>query len=203
MTHDAPSLSALHCVELAPPFRRLLDDAMAGSTGSAMWKARKQAELTDVLALAQLAPHRLAVRQAAAVGELRVVVELRAPAPVLPMASGALETAPAALLGLRYPEAAMTRPQPGYAFVEVLAPLACWHPNVRAAPPRMICLGVAMPVGVRCSELLLAAYRALTLQELQPDERDPAGVLNRHAALWYQRNPTPPLTREPFLGGRS
>jgi hypothetical protein len=107
-----------------------------------------------------------------------------------------------AQLALRYPEAALSAPQPGSAFVTVLAPPTCWHANVAPiAADQRVCLGARVPAGIPVRELVLAAYGALSMQTVQIDERSPAGVLNAAAARWWQRNAERiPLSRVPFLG---
>jgi hypothetical protein len=60
-----------------------------------------------------------------------------------------------------------------------------------------------VPRGFPLREMVLASYAALTLQAISLDNMDPAGVLNRQAAVWWQANAQRiPLTTEPFLGRR-
>ena len=66
--------------------------------------------------------------------------------------------------------------------------------------PQLLCLGTTLPVGIPCRELVLSAYGALTFQLLAIDERDPAGVMNAEAALWWQQRASMlPLSDVPFL----
>ena len=64
-----------------------------------------------------------------------------------------------------------------------------------------LCLGARIPRGLPLREVLLMSHAALTLQSIQVDERDAAGVLNFPAAkFWQQRPERMPLSRVPFLG---
>jgi hypothetical protein len=125
---------------------------------------------------------------------------LRVPVPCRPGGVGDLVIEPEAVLGLTYPEEALRQAMPGYSFLQVLAPSDVWHANVAFGPVRPLCLGTALPAGVRVKELVLMAYGALSMQTVQIDEQGPAGVLNAAAALWWQQNTArAPLSRAPFL----
>jgi hypothetical protein len=64
----------------------------------------------------------------------------------------------------------------------------------------LLCLGVNVPRCFPLRECVLASYAALTLQSIMVDERDPAGVMNKEAALWWQSNlHRIPLSTVPFL----
>ena len=107
---------------------------------------------------------------------------------------------PQAVLGLTYPQEALRQALPGYSFLQVLAPGDVWHANVAFGPVRPLCLGAALPANVRVKELVLMAYGALSMQTVQIDEQDAAGVMNAAAALWWQQNTArAPLSRAPFL----
>jgi hypothetical protein len=191
-------LSALGEVALSPENQLRLDAAGAVSGGPPAWRARKRAEARDLLALSQIAD-RLTV-QALDLGEaLRVLLHLRVPVPCFD-GQRRFEVAPLAVLGLTYPHEALRQQLPGYAFVQVLAPLNVWHANVAVDRGRPLCLGTQLPAGIRCKELVLMAYGALSMQTVQIDEADVAGVLNVEAARWWQQNVHRiPLTRTPFL----
>ena len=65
-----------------------------------------------------------------------------------------------------------------------------------------LCLGANVARGFPLREAVLASYAALTLQTATIDDRDPAGIMNREAALWWQANAArAPLSRAPFLAG--
>ena len=59
---------------------------------------------------------------------------------------------------------------------------------------------IANPLSTAVREAVLASYAALTLQSVMIDELDPAGVMNKQAARWWQANTGRiPLTSTPFL----
>jgi hypothetical protein len=154
-----------------------------------------------VLALSQIAP-RLQVLGLDLMDALRVLVCLRCPVPLAPSPSGALEVGREAVLGVTWPLEALSGRLPGYAFVQVLSP-RIWHANVGPPdhPIQRVCLGASLPAGIRVSEILLMCFGALTLQTVQLDERDAAGVLHPAAARWWQQHMhLIPLSRVPFLG---
>ena len=198
---EVPSggLAALAQVTLSPEHQRGLDEAVKVAGGPPAWQRRKQAEARDLLALAQIAP-RLRVGWIDLAADLRALLFLRVPVPCRPGGAGDLVIEPQAVLGVTYPQAALRQPLAGYSFLQVLAPADVWHANVAFGPVRPLCLGAALPANVRGQELVLMAYGALSMQTVQLDEQDPAGVMNAAAALWWQQNTARvPLTRAPFL----
>lgn len=197
-----PRLSSLPGVTLSAErdaWRRTL---AASSSGTGAWRARKDAEVRDLLALAQIAPGRLSIVALDTDDELRAVFRLRAAVPCRPDPDGEVLVRQQALLGLTYPEDALRRSLPGVAFVQVIAPPHCWHPNVAYDVVQPICLAPSMPAGIPAVELVLATYAALTLQAITLDERDAGGVLNVEATrYWQSATHRIPLSREPFLAG--
>jgi hypothetical protein len=192
-------LAALDDQPLPPLLAAQLMKWAAESRGSPSWRRRKSAELADLLKLVDLAP-RLTLERVSVVTDLRAVVRMQCAVPRLPDPEGELVVAREAVLGLIYPEEAIRSPQPGYAFVEILEPSDVWLAVVPATGPQRLCLGASLPVGLPLREIVLAAYGALTMQNFLIDERDPAGVMNRKAALWWQqRTDLIPLSRVPFL----
>jgi hypothetical protein len=192
-------LAALAAVTLSAENQRVLEGAMHVAGGPPVWRCRKQAEARDLLALAQVAP-RLKVGWVDLAADLRALLFLRVPVPCRPGAAGDLVLAPQAVLGLTYPQEALRQPLPGYSFLQVLAPGDVWHANVAFGPVRPLCLGAALPAGTRVKELVLMAYGALSMQTVQIDEQDGAGVMNAEAAQWWQKNTARvPLSRAPFL----
>lgn len=192
-------LAALNDVVLTTDLQRLLDQAAELSGGPAPWRRRKLAEARDLLALTQIAgrlkPMALDLREA-----LRAMLWMQVSLPCLAEPDGELAIADQAVLGLTYPQEALRQQLPGYAFIQVLAPDHVWHANVSAGPIRSLCLGPQLPAGIRVKELILMAYGALSMQTVQIDEQDPAGVMNADAARWWQRNlHRAPLSRTPFL----
>lgn len=192
-------LAALAQVTLSPENQRLLDEAMNGAGGPPPWKHRKHAEARDLMALSQIA-QRLRVGSLDLTADLRALLLLRVPVPCRPGGVGELVIEPQAVLGLTYPQEALRQALPGYGFLQVLAPADVWHANVAFGPVRPLCLGAALPANVRVKELVLMAYGALSMQTVQIDEQDAAGVMNAAAALWWQNNTARvPLTRTAFL----
>ncbi len=197
-TQSKPGLLELDKVVLDLFQQRIFDAATARCGGAPHWQQRKRIEFLTILRLGQLS-QRLQVLEFDLEDELRVFFALRTPVPCEPDANGRLRLADHAVLGLRYPEEAVRWPQPGTAFVQVIAPKGVWHSNL-AKRTQILCLGSRLPAGVRVKELILGAWAALTLQNLALDVLDPAGVMNPAAASYYQHHPgVIPLTREPFV----
>jgi hypothetical protein len=131
----------------------------------------------------------------------RAMIHLEVPVACRALPDGPLELHPVALIGINYPEEAMRRPMPGHALVEILDPRNCWNTNISYGPVQMLCLGKSLPAGIRIKELILSTYGALSMQSVQLDILDPAGVMNAEAAHWWQANgDRVPLSSEPFLG---
>jgi hypothetical protein len=152
------------------------------------------------MALAEISGGRLEVVRLDLSTDLRALLHLRVPVPTQPGGDGEIVVEPLAVLGLTWPEPVLSVQLPGTAFVEVLAPDAVFHANVLSGPVQPLCLGVKMPRGIPATELVIASFRALSLQEFQNDTRHPAGVLNARAAEFWSHSPERmPLTSEPFL----
>jgi len=168
--------------------------------GSAAWRSRKTAEGHDLLALGQIS-NRFEILFLDLREDIRVHLVMRVPVPCLPDPTGPLHIEPAAELGLVYGREHVVEPQPGYSVVCLLNPLHAWHPNIGPSESgQRICLGPTLFAGIRLREILFLVYRALTLQTVQFDVFDSAGVMNGAAADWWQRNAARiPLTSESFL----
>jgi hypothetical protein len=189
--------------ELSEVHQRLYNAALSHAGGSAVWRRRKGVEARELLLLAQRGD-RLRVEMLDLAEALRAVLWLRVPVACRPTEPGRLPLAEFALLGLTYPEEALRSARPGYSFVQVLAPFQPWHANIALGPAQPLCLGASLPAGIRVKELVLMTYGALSMQTVQIDERDPAGVMNPEAARWWQQNLARiPLTREPFFASVS
>lgn len=203
MTTTTYRLDALAEVELAPERRELRARGQSQARGSAPWRARKVAELGDVLALEQIAPKgRLRILDFDLAQTLRLRVEMKVPVPTRPDPNGDLVIVPKAVLAITYPEESMYKALPGWRFCHVESPFgATWHANILPFPPQSLCLGVVIAPGVRVKEIILGAYAALTMQSIQVDELDPGGVLNRDAGVWWSTKlERTPLSKVPFLG---
>jgi hypothetical protein len=194
-------LHALGEVPLDKPSSDLLEFARATCGGAAAWRQRKLAEVRELLALAQLS-RRLRLQWLDLSVDLRAVIEMRVPVPCLPRPDAALEIAPLAVLGVIYRQEVLVSPQPGFSFVQILAPAPVWSASVSPDHRQMLCLGTSLPVGIPLKEILLLTYGALTMQTVQLDPRDSAGVMNPAAAHWWtcaDNLKKIPLSREPFV----
>ena len=195
-------LSHLHELVLTDERQRVLDTALAVSGGSPVWRARKEVEAREVMALSQRAPAgRMEVVYLDVSAALRLIVHLKVPAPCRPGSDGELRIEPFAHLGIIYPLETLREVRSGTGFVQILAPGEVWHANVLADRGQPLCLGASLPPGIRVKELILMSYGALSMQSVMLDEGDAAGVLNLEAARWWQQNlDRIPLSRTPFLG---
>ena len=75
----------------------------------------------------------------------------------------------------------------GHAFFQVLLPQNVWLAQIKQ-PEQALCIAPQIPAGTRTALLLLRAYGALSMQSIQIDVRDPAGLFNPEIALWWQDN---------------
>lgn len=202
-------ISRLGDVVLNDAYQAHFEAALTSCLGSLPFRNRKRVEYHEFLALAQISG-RITPIAANLEDGLQLIFALRAPVPVMGP-EGNLEIADQAHLHLSYREEATKYPQPGYSFVRILQPSGVWLPNVSAPssahpglPVQAICLGAALPPGIRVRELILMTFGALTLQNIQMNASDPAGIMNREASDWWQRNlPRIPLTTEAFLSSRT
>ena len=80
-------------------------------------------------------------------------------------------------------------------------PLAAFSlASQRESIGQVLCLGLSLPAGIRVTDLVILAYGALSMQTIQLDEGDSAGVLNPAAAAWWQLNRRLiPLSRDSFI----
>ena len=193
-------LRRLSKIPIDEPRQRMLDAAAATCGGDPTWRVRKRAEAHDLLALSQIAPEdRLIVMSLDLRESLRAALLLQVPVPCRPGPSNRLPVHGIAMLGLTYRREAIHEHLPGWAFVQILEPRGVWLPAVDEAR-QALCLGPTLPIGIRTSELVLMSFGALSMQSVQLDERDTAGVFNAEAARWWQQNADRiPLTRTPFL----
>jgi len=196
----SPTLATLVAYALSEHRQAALDEADAKSHGSFTWRHRKRAEAHDLLALEEIAGGRLHVDHLDLSTELHAVVRLSVPVPTLPGRDGEIVVEQGAVLGLTWPDQVLSARLPGTAFVQILAPSHVFHSNVLSGPVQALCLGVEMPVGIKVTELVIASYRAISLQDVQADPEHAAGVLDHRAAEFWSRNPSRmPLTTDPFL----
>lgn len=196
-------LSGLHTMTLPTLDAACLERAASESVGPAPWRARLRAEAADLLKLALLSP-RLSVLQLDLSTDLRALLELHVPVPTRAGPDAPLVMADRALLGLTWQREVLSEPRPGWSFVALLQPALAWHANVSAVrpgfPQQRLCLGASLPAGIPVREVVLSTWAALSMQSVQLDESDPAGVMNGPAARWWQQHPQlMPLTRATFL----
>ncbi len=215
-THTSPATSAaqrgladLSWVELEGSFREALESALPQCPGTPVWRARKLAEFRDFLALCQISAGRLVPLRWDLGASLSLLFQVSAPVPTLPDPAGGLVVRKRALLGLVYREAALREPQPGSSFVVIVAPNHVLHPNVTPAEPgfgdfgpgQALCLGAKFAPGmITVKELILRSFAAITLQSVQLDPNDSAGLFNPEAARWWLANRhLIPLTNEGLI----
>ena len=193
------NLATLHKVPLDPLRQALMDAAKATCGGAPHWRARKLAEAYDLAALSQV-NDRVSILRLDLTADFRAQILLRAPVPCLADPQGPLHVAANAHLNIIYREPAILFAQPGYSFVQILAPRHVWLANASHDIHQVLCLGVSIPAGTPVRELIYLTYGALTLQTAQFDPGNFAGVMNLAAAQWWQANVSRiPLSSEPFL----
>ena len=198
LSAGAPGLSDLDRVHLEPPYTGMLAATGAACLGPKTWVLRKQLEAFEVLAMAQLAPRRMAVARIDLEIGFLAEISLRAPVVRRQGQGSDVSIGEGVRLVLRYPQEAIRSPQPGFPFVEIVEPSHVFHPNVAPTPPHFLCLGETLPAGIRCKELIMMSYGALAMTTLMIDPRE--GVMNLDAATFFAAcQDSLPLSREPFL----
>src|SRR5437762_8108579 len=98
-------LSALRDIPLSAENHRFLDEGAALAGGSPAWRARKRAEVRDLLALSQIAP-RLVVQDFRMFEALQVILLLRVPVPCLDE-NRQFQLGSHAMIGLTYSQEAL------------------------------------------------------------------------------------------------
>ena len=183
-----PGLQDLERVTLNPRNRALLEQAMEHCGGDAATRNRKRAEADELLALSQIAPQgRLIVETLDVREDLRAMISLVVPVACEPSDDNEPVMADRALIGFSYPNEGFRRPMPGYAFFQILFPRNVWLPQVKQ-PEQVLCIAPQVPAGTRTAMLLLRAYGALSMQSIQFDVTDPAGLFDEDIARWWQDN---------------
>ena len=183
-----PGLQDLESVELNPQNRLMLEEARQHCHGEPATRNRKLAEATELLTLSQIAPAgRLVVNQLDLREHLRAIIQMQVPVACQPKENGEPVIFDQAVIGFTYPNEGFQRPLPGFAFFEVLLPRKVWLPQIRQ-PEQELCIAPQIPAGTRTSMLILRAYSALSLQSIQFDVNDPAGVFDAKIAQWWQAN---------------
>lgn len=191
-------LSDIPTLQLDGYYQSIWEASQATCGGPAACRRRFIAEAHDLLALAQLSG-RLNVHWIDLTIGFRAKVEVEVPVPCLPDPAKPLSVIPRATLGLAYPPEAIFTSVRGFAFVRILKPQSVWLAAVSPDQNQVLCLG-DLPASIAVTQIVLMTFGALSLQAIQIDLLDPAGVLNPAAALWWQQNASRiPLTREAFL----
>ena len=198
-----PTLNSLAGVALEPNQEAFLDLARATSGGPAVWRERKLAEARELFALGGFS-RRITVLGLDLLEDFRAMLVMRVPVPFRRPGAETPTFAAEVLIGLSYRPDNLRLPSPGYVFVQILSPLHVWHAQVAALPAgiQSLCLGPRLPAGIRVRELLLMTYGALSMQSVQLDVADAAGVMNPEAARWWLQPANRqriPLSREPFV----
>jgi hypothetical protein len=84
-----------------------------------------------------------------------------------------------------------------------MLPRNVWLAQVNQ-PEQTLCIAPQVPAGTRTAMLMLRLYGALSMQSIQLDVGDPAGVFDAEIARWWQENlHRVPLTRTALLDPRS
>ena len=199
---DKPGLSNLTDVELDEFHLGLYENAVENCPGTGHYQKRMLAEYREALAMGQTSG-KIKPLGVTFEGVFQLQFILQTPVPTKDE-EGEMKILDWAHVHLAYPENAVFQPSKGTDFVRIMIPPNIFHPNVSHSIPGLpiqaLCLGTTIPAGIRVRELILMIYGALSLQSVQMDIFDPAGLLNPEAAEWWQINRERiPLTREPFF----
>ena len=193
-------LDALSEVALTPQAQTMLDAALATNAGSHSWKARKAIEAREIFGLAELAPRgRMIIQHLDLSAEIRLCAGLNVPTPC--RTGDDVRIANHCVIGLVYPQDAVTQQTNGRALLEIIAPRNVFHPAVASLPslPQVMCLGT-LPAAIRVTEILLNVYSGLAFQNVDLSAFDALGVMNADAMrYWQEAIARLPLTRKAFL----
>lgn len=172
----------------------LLKRALSQIAGNRPWRKWKTRAAEDLITMADRAA-RMDVMDLDVKGDLQAVYRIRMPVPRWPM-DGKLQIGEEAAFHLGYQEQWLWESPAGWAPLGLLFPPDPFHPEARPALRGALCLGHLQP-GTRPTEIVLMGYYMLTLQDLQLDDLDPAGVLNVQACEFYRNHGREyvPLTR--------
>jgi hypothetical protein len=194
-------LNSLDEVLLSKRRQDMLDEVTKTMQGPHFWKARKQEEARELLALEQISQGRFEVKEIDAAESLRAIILMKVPVPLRPDNDEKLKLAEEVILGLTYRKEAVILPQPGFSFVQIFSPNNLWHANIGGPEHgQPLCLGLRLPAAIQIKDILLMTYGALSMQTIMINEMDQAGVLNPNAAKFWQQNMDKiPLTSEPFI----
>lgn len=202
-------LSDLDTVKLEAVREQRLTEVSAQATGTVPVRHRKIHDARQFLALEQISG-RFFIRWLDLAGELRAIIEMRVPVPCRAGADQPVRLRSAATIAFIFPDAAAYAPQPGTVFAAVLFPKAVFHPLVGGPNgEQVICLGPK--IFGSASRIFALIYSAMAMQGATDsilDPRQPLGVMNPEAAMWFQSAASNgrirvPLTNEPFIAPRA
>jgi hypothetical protein len=178
----------------------ILAHVTANNGGGRAWRQWKQVAAERLADLIGKSP-RMDLYELNLECDLEAVLEIRCPVPRGPE-NDRLVIGDRAVCYLLYQDHWRFEAPPGWALFGVLWPEDIFHSNVNNARPEWrgaLCLG-GLPPNTQPTQIVLAAYEALTLQTINTDESDPAGVLDPEASEFYRRHPQHlPLTRAGVL----
>lgn len=166
----------------------LLEHALKGNCGDRSFRAWKESALRDILDMANNSP-RMTIIGADLSADLELACEIVMPVPRRPL-DGKLQIGHFAVFQLVYVDRWRRVAPHGWEPLSLIYPRDAFHPNVSARfdVQGACCLG-RLPPSVRPKELLLMGYFLASNQDMNLDERDPEGVLNREACIYYRAHP--------------
>jgi hypothetical protein len=176
-----------------------LEEAIRRNGGGRAWREWKRRSTEAVLDLVLRSP-RMQLLGLSLEGDVEMAFEIRCPVPRWPKGDR-LVIGQRVVCHLLYQEHWRFESAPGWAPLGVVWPPDLYHSNVRPYVRSALCLwGFGLPPNTQPKEIVLAAFDAVTLQSINIDESDPAGVLNAAASEFYRRHPEyVPLTRAGLL----
>jgi hypothetical protein len=175
----------------------MLAEALQRNGGSRSWRGWKQRSTENLLDLIVRSP-RMDLSALRLEGDLEAVFSIRCPVPRWPQ-DDRLVIGDHAVCHLLYQDQWRFESPAGWAPLGLLSPRDPFHANMIPHLRGALCLG-GLPPNTEPKQLVLAAYDALTLQAINTDESDPAGVLNPQASDFFRRHPEYlPLTRAGLL----
>jgi hypothetical protein len=171
----------------------LFQQAAERNGGGRAWRGWKLRSAHAVIDLVTRSP-RMELFALSLEGDFECVFRIQAPVPRWPDDSRLVIGREVACHLLYGDEWRVTSP-PGWAPVGILRPHDIFHANFRPHLRGALCLG-GLPPNTPPDQLIFATFDALTLQAMNTDESDPAGILNLEAATYFRHHREYlPLTR--------
>jgi len=172
---------------LLPPVADLLRQASENNTGRRDWREWKQDQgqaLADMISAAE----RMSLLDLCLDGDFNAVVAIRMPVPRWPK-NGRLRIGHRAVFHLHYEDRWRWEAPAGWMPLGIFEPPDIFAPNMAPSLRGAICLGKTLPAGIPVTEIIVLGYYAVTLQNRDMDETDPAGVLNVQACEFFRNRP--------------